>query len=308
MPKKEITIKVPEKVTILGVSGSPRKNANTADMIKFTLEAAKSVGYVETDYISLADHHFSYCTDCKRCAGANAPADDPPMCYEDPADETPWLHQRMHAADGLVVGVPVYAGFDAAILRVAMEKPVGGGEGGGGGPRLNTVNMGKSFWGSGYKPHAWICQGGQTYAGQESLYWDHVRRAGPLVSASWPTVEDPEPQASFQGGILTCAEGMMVYRKDAWRTEGSRINPPLTGIQNERTLRNLGRWLAVSAMMLKLGRLAAHEAEIPGPQPQHFVRYSQKPKPGSIVDRLIKEGKITYVPQEEMASRKRVKA
>ena len=311
MAKKEITIKVPDKVKILGISGSPRRSANTAEAIKFTLEAAESTGYVETKFITLADFHFSYCVDCKRCAGANKPAGDPPMCYNDPNDEAPKLRAQMHefGADGTVTGVPVYTGFDAAILRCAFDKPIGGGEdGGGGGPRLNAVNMGTAFWANGYKPSAWVCQGGQTYAGQEALFWDHVKRAGHFVSAAWPTVEDPEPQASFQGGVFTCADGASVYRKDSWRVSGSRMAPPLTGIQNERTLRNLGRWLAVSAMMLKLGRLATEAAGIQAPTASHFARYSEKIKPGSVVDVLVKQGKIIAVSPEEIASRKKVKA
>ncbi len=70
----------------------------------------------------------------------------------------------------------------------------------------------------------------------------------------------------------------------------------------------MGKWLAVAAMMMKLGRLACTEAEVPALSSQWFARYSIKPKPGSVVDKLMKEGKVTYVPPEELESRKRVKA
>ncbi|MBI2829894.1 MAG: hypothetical protein HYX81_01905, partial [Chloroflexi bacterium] len=45
------------------------------------------------------------------------------------------------------------------------------------------------------------------------------------------------------------------------------------------------------------------------PLTQQFVRYAGgKPKPGSVIERLIKEGKVTYVSQEELTARKKIKA
>ena len=130
-----------------------------------------------------------------------------------------------------------------------------------------------------------------------------------MISGAWPTVDDPEPQASYMGGILSCVDGVSVYAKDAWTAGASRITPPLTGERQERTLRNLGRWLAVAAMHMKIGRLAFEEAEIKAPEDQYFVRYSGgKPRPGSVIDKLIKEGKVTYVPPEELEARKKLRA
>ncbi len=177
----------------------------------------------------------------------------------------------------------------------------------GGGPFFNEADPGRGGPYRRYKPHAIISQGGQMYAGQETTYFSGFG-AGFTVGA-WPTVDAPEPQASYLGGMLSCVDGMSVYRKDAWRSDGSRVTPPTTGIRQERTLRNLGRWLAVAAMLMKLARLACTEAEISAPTTQWFARYSGgKPRPGSIVDKLIKEGKVTYVPQEELEARKKVKA
>ncbi len=64
----------------------------------------------------------------------------------------------------------------------------------------------------------------------------------------------------------------------------------------------------MSAMMMKLGKLACAEADVKTPNSQYFVRYSIKPKPGSVIDKMVKEGKVTYVPPEELESRKRAKA
>ncbi|MBI2829740.1 MAG: flavodoxin family protein [Chloroflexi bacterium] len=304
MAKEEITIQVPEKVRILGINGSPRKSGNTSEMVKFCLKAAESMGYVETEYLNLQDYHFSYCTDCKKCIGYNRPAGDPPMCYDDPSDQQKIIRDKEEEADAVLLGYPVYGGYIPGLVRLSHDKVYTGGS-----PFFNEddpSHAGK--WYRNYKPRAYISQGGQTYAGMERTYVFEATGHHSFISAAWPTAEDSEPQSSFMGGMLTCADGMSVYRKDAWTTGASRINPPLTGMRNERTLRNLGKWLAVSAMLMKLARVACHEAEIRAPQTQWFARYAAAPpKPGSVLDKLIKEGKVTYVPPQELESRKKVR-
>ncbi|MBI2829547.1 MAG: NAD(P)H-dependent oxidoreductase [Chloroflexi bacterium] len=304
MLKDEIKLKVPEKVKILGINGSPRK-ANTYEMVKFTLEAAESMGYVETELINLGDYYFGHCTDCKKCIGYNKPAGDPPICYDDPSDQQKVIRDKEEEADAVLLGWPVYGWHQPALVRMSHEHTYVGGS-----PFFNEVDPTHSAKLRRFRPRAYIAQGGQTYAGQEDSYvFEAAGLPAGFTTAAWPTAEDPEPQASYMGGMLTCADGMSVYRRDAWTTQGSRINPPLTGERNERTLRNLGKWLAVSAMMFKIGRLALEAAEIDIPVDQGFVRYAAgKPKPGSVLDKLIKEGKVTYIPQEELESRKRVKA
>ncbi|MBI4267616.1 MAG: flavodoxin family protein [Chloroflexi bacterium] len=299
---RKISVEMPEKVKILGISGSPRKNGNTAAQVKYCLKSAESMGFVETEYISLADYHFGYCTDCKKCIVFNKPAGDPLMCYDDPLDQQKVIREKEAQADALLVGWPVYGGHLPALVRMAEEHTYSGGS-----PFFNEEDPGKSARDRRYKPRAYIAQAGQHFGGQERTHAYEAR--GGLVVGSWPTLEDPEPQASYMGGIVTSVDGKSVYANDSWTTGASRINPPLTAIRNERTLRNLGRWLAVSAMMMKIGVSLFQAAGLPALTDQYFVRYAAgKPKPGSVLERLIKEGKVTYVPPEELESRKKVKA
>ncbi|MBI2829572.1 MAG: flavodoxin family protein [Chloroflexi bacterium] len=301
MAKKQVVLKVPQKVRILGISGSPRKAGNTAEMVKFTLAAAESMGYVETEYITLADYKLFPCNDCKKCIGFNKPADDPMMCYEYPEDEMWKLREKEREADAILLGFPVYQGHRPAKVFMANEGSYAGGT-----PFFNEVDPGRGRREVGGKPRATISQGGQMYAGQEPSYYQGF---GGMSVGAWPTAEDPEPQASWIGGMLSCVDGISVYNRDAWTSKASRVSPPTTGIRQERTLRNMGRWLAVAAMMTKLGRMAFEEAEIPRLQGQQFVRYSGgKPKPGSVLDKLIKEGKATFVSQEELEDRKKLRA
>jgi len=151
-----------------------------------------------------------------------------------------------------------------------------------------------------YKALAIISQGGQVYGGQEVNYHAMARGADMLIVSAWPTVDAPMPSSSFIGGMLTTIDGMAIYGKNAWKKEATRTVPPASGSRNERTLKNLGRWLAVAAMTLKLGRITFKQAGYYAPEPMPFTKYSVKPKPGSYVDRLIKEGKVTFVSQEDL--------
>ncbi|MBI2829912.1 MAG: flavodoxin family protein [Chloroflexi bacterium] len=303
--KKEIVLKLPATVKILGINGSPRKAANTYEMVKFTLSAAQSMGYVETELIQLSDYHFSYCTDCKKCIGYNKPAGDPPMCYNDPQNQMHLFREKEEEADAILLGFPIYGGERPGLVRLSHDCIYAGGS-----PFFNEPDPSKA---SGrpfnYKPHATISQGGQMYAGQENCYWGGGFARSGFTCGSWPTAEDSEPQASYLGGMAACVDGMSVYRKDAWTPKGSRVSPPTTGIRQERTFRNLGKWLAVSAMMMKLARTACQEAEVPSLSAQWFARYAAAaPKPGSVLEKLVKEGKVTYVPPEELESRKKIRA
>jgi hypothetical protein len=56
-------------------------------------------------------------------------------------------------------------------------------------------------------------------------------------------------------------------------------------------------------MTLRLGRAAFKQAGYYAPEAAPFTKYSVKPKPGSYVDKLIKEGKVTFVSQEDLKAK-----
>jgi len=68
-------------------------------------------------------------------------------------------------------------------------------------------------------------------------------------------------------------DGSVIYGKNAWTKEGCRTIPPVSGSRNERTLKNLGRNLAVAATILKLGREAFGEKGYKEPEYISFTRY-----------------------------------
>lgn len=114
-----------EKKLILGISASPRKNANTDRMLKYALEAAESVGGIETDIIYLRDYDIHNCRGCfaccrepgKRDGGAHACA-----VYQDGMEE---IYPKLKACDGLILASPVYFGSITAQMKQFMDRTEG---------------------------------------------------------------------------------------------------------------------------------------------------------------------------------------
>lgn len=294
MAKEEITLKVPEKVKILGISFSPRKEGVTSAMVKQCLEWAESMGYAETEFISAADYTFYPCkgSSCLKCWGFKAPADaTQPQCYEHPDDGVNVLMPKTLEADGLLYGFPVHGLGLPSMLSIFLEKD-------------HQISSPLAFtrWAGArrYKALAVISQGMGVYTGQ-TLASSHVAYAADMLSPGFsPSVDAPAPQ---HGGGFTTVTGMPIFGQYSYRKEASITVPPTIGSRNERSLKNMGRWLAVGAMYMKLAREAFKEAEIKAPEVMPYTEYYIKPEPGSYVDKLMKEGKVKYVSEEELRAR-----
>jgi hypothetical protein len=148
-----------------------------------------------------------------------------------------------------------------------------------------------------YRALGIIAQGGQVYGFQETCFM-HTSALGSVlgmyVTNAWPTVDAPMPSSTFFGGILTCVDGDTIYGNNAWKKEA----------RNERSLKNLGWHLAESSMVMKLGRDIFRQAGYKETVAMPFTKYSVKPKPGSYLDKLIKEGKVEFISQEQIKERK----
>lgn len=285
------------KVKILGISGSPRRNGNTASMVKNCLEWAKSTGYADIEYLSLADYKLVPCTGCMRCFGYMAPADDDYQCYQ-AQDDIKIIAPKILGCDGWVLGFPIYAASVPAFPRILLEKL----------HHCGPMSFTKYAGALRFKAFAAISQGGRVYGGQETTHSHMCAEAtglGMYMVNAWPTADAPEPQSTHWGGVVTCVDGTAVYGPKAWMKDGCRTVPPVSGSRNERTLKNLGRSLVWHAMLLKAGQETLAAEGLKEPEVRSFTRYSVKPKPGSYVDRLCKEGKVRYIPKEELEAEKK---
>ncbi len=102
---------------LLAVNGSPRKNRNTATLLKAVTEGAAEAG-AETELVHLRDIRFTGCMSCFACKRLGSPALGR-CAWKD--DLQPVL-QKAHEADVLVLGAPIYFFADSALLRSFEER------------------------------------------------------------------------------------------------------------------------------------------------------------------------------------------
>lgn len=100
------------------INASPRKNWNTAQLLKEAQKGAESAG-AEVEYIDLFDLTFTGCRSCLACKLKNGK--HPGCAWKD--DLSP-LIDRILAADSLIIGTPIYWGEPTAQFRGLMERLV----------------------------------------------------------------------------------------------------------------------------------------------------------------------------------------
>lgn len=99
-------------VKIMGIIGSPRKGSNTEILIDEALKAAEKVG-VETDVINLSNADIEPCIACDICKNTGECA-----IYDDMREIT----DKLHEAQGLIIGSPVYFGNVTSQLKMFMDR------------------------------------------------------------------------------------------------------------------------------------------------------------------------------------------
>ena len=104
---------------VIAFNGSPRKEWNTATLLKSALEGAASQG-AEVELVHLYDLDYKGCTSCFACKlkggksyGRCAMKDD----------LTPYL-RKIETADGILLGSPVYLGAATGMMRSLFERLV----------------------------------------------------------------------------------------------------------------------------------------------------------------------------------------
>lgn len=101
--------------TIL-LNGSPRKNWNTALLLKEAQKGAESVG-AETEYINLFDLSYTGCRSCLACKRKGA---ERCRCFW--KDDLSPVLDRIFAADALLIGSPIYLGDVTSQVHGLIER------------------------------------------------------------------------------------------------------------------------------------------------------------------------------------------
>ena len=99
------------------LNGSPRKNWNTAQLLKEVQRGAESVG-AEVEYIDLYDLNYNGCRSCLACKRKGIAK--PCKCYWKD-DLTPVL-EKIWQADRLIVGSPIYYSEPTGGMRSLLER------------------------------------------------------------------------------------------------------------------------------------------------------------------------------------------
>jgi multimeric flavodoxin WrbA len=99
-------------IRIIGLNGSPHKNGNTATLMKWVLEGCAEAG-AEVEWIHVAERDIGYCQGCHTCMREG-------FCPIQ--DDVPAIRDKLLAADGIVVGSPVYEGQTTAQLKTLQDR------------------------------------------------------------------------------------------------------------------------------------------------------------------------------------------
>ena len=102
---------------VIAINGSPRKDWNTAQMLEAALEGAREKG-AETKMINLFDLNFTGCRSCFACKRLGGP-NFGRCAWKDDLSE---ILDEILAADGLVVGTPIYFGEVTGAVRNFYER------------------------------------------------------------------------------------------------------------------------------------------------------------------------------------------
>lgn len=98
---------------VLGISGSARKDGNTAIIIRKVFEVLNNEG-IDTELVQLADYDIQPCRGCFACKGRGNCAFTNDGFAE--------VFGRMADADGIILGSPVYSADISAKMKAFLER------------------------------------------------------------------------------------------------------------------------------------------------------------------------------------------
>jgi len=102
------------RLIVLGISGSPRKNSNTDKMVKAVLQGASDAGH-NTEFIKLNDLDFSPCQACDYCREKEGR-----KCKL--SDEGSIVLDKTIECDVLVFGSPIYMSGVSAQAKAYLDR------------------------------------------------------------------------------------------------------------------------------------------------------------------------------------------
>jgi multimeric flavodoxin WrbA len=186
MPGKKKEMKGERKKTVLLLSGSPRPNGNTAQIVEECARVIQSHG-VDTEIVSLAGKKIESCIACYRCREEGE-------CVID--DGLNGIIEKIRASEGFIVASPVSFGTARGDVMAALQ-------------RIGFVSMSTDnflTWKVG-GPIAVARRGGHTSTIQELLMFFLINEMIVVGSTYWNMVFGRDP-----GEIWNDDEGIATIR------------------------------------------------------------------------------------------------
>jgi len=100
------------KATVVGVSGSPRKDGNTDTILRHTLATLESHGIL-TEQVTLRGKRIEPCRACRHCRSTGE-------CIIE--DDVRPLFDKLAAADGFILAAPVYFSGAAGQMKCFIDR------------------------------------------------------------------------------------------------------------------------------------------------------------------------------------------
>lgn len=95
---------------VVGISGSPRANGNTAILVKEVLKRIKG----KKKFVSLVNLDLHPCNSCDRCWKENI------ECVID--DDIKWILKELEKCDAMILGSSCYFGTVSAQLKMLIDR------------------------------------------------------------------------------------------------------------------------------------------------------------------------------------------
>lgn len=111
-----------QKKLILGISGSPRKGANTDYLLEVALKSAEEEG-CRTEAIFLRDYEIHPCNGCMACC--NAAVNEGGLPCRSFKDGMESIYPKLKECEGLIVATPVYFGSMTSQVKAFMDRTEG---------------------------------------------------------------------------------------------------------------------------------------------------------------------------------------
>jgi multimeric flavodoxin WrbA len=100
------------RLKVLAINGSPRKNGNTATLLKEIGKIAKNRGD-KVEQINLIDLDFS---DCRECMGCKKGTE----CVTD--DDMQGIYKKMQEADVILLGSPIFMDAETGLTKNMIDR------------------------------------------------------------------------------------------------------------------------------------------------------------------------------------------